>query len=521
MAFVSTIRARAMTANWIVLALAAAGLGVAFFDGLAAMVRQWGTGEYSHGWMIPVVAVWLVMLKHEALGAVRPKHQWAGFGLVAFGLLLAFAGEIATIYTVIQYAFIVVLAGLAIAVFGTQGALLIWGPLVYLVFMVPLPMFFEANLSSQLQLLSSGIGVFILRLLGISVFLDGNIIDLGNYKLQVAEACSGLRYLFPFISFGYLCGYIYRGPFWHKVILFIATIPIAVVMNSFRIAAIGVLTNVWGTGAAEGFIHYFEGWVVFLICLVLLFTLAWSMMRVSKSDLAIADAFVMDVPPLNPTLNALQAPAQSRPFIASTGIILLAALLSFFVAQRVEIVPSRQSFFGFPLAMGEWRGQDTGLPPEIVEALKVTDYLSVDYVNARDGGAINLYIAYYESQRKGASVHSPRSCIPGGGWEIERIGSAALPINGQSRPINRLVIAKGTSRQLVYYWFQQRGRRLTNEYLVKWYILVDGIAENRTDGSLVRIITPMREGESEEAADARLTRFAQTIDTQLDRFIPN
>ena len=96
------------------------------------------------------------------------------------------------------------------------------------------------------------------------VFLEGNVIDLGVYKLQVAEACSGLRYLFPIMSFSYVFAVLYRGPVWHKIVLLLSAVPIAVLMNSFRIGVIGVLVDRYGIGQAEGFLHFFEGWIIFL-----------------------------------------------------------------------------------------------------------------------------------------------------------------------------------------------------------------------------------------------------------------
>ena len=101
--------------------------------------------------------------------------------------------------------------------------------------------------------------------MGVPVYLDGNVIDLGVYKLQVAEACSGLRYLFPIMSFSYVFAVLYRGPVWHKLVLLLSAVPIAVLMNSVRIGIIGVLVDRYGIGQAEGFLHFFEGWVIFLV----------------------------------------------------------------------------------------------------------------------------------------------------------------------------------------------------------------------------------------------------------------
>ena len=121
--------------------------------------------------------------------------------------------------------------------------------------------------------------------------------------------------------------------------------------------------------------------------------------------------------------------------------------------------------------------------------------------------AVNLYAAYYGSQRKGASVHSPRTCLPGGGWQIADFAQHTVDgasVNGQPLRVNRALIKMGDAAQLVYYWFQQRGRVMTNEYLVKWYLFQDALLRGRTDGALVRLTTFVPPGGDLGAADARL-----------------
>ena len=108
---------------------------------------------------------------------------------------------------------------------------MIWSALVFLLFMVPLPRFIQFNLSNELQLISSQLGAGIVRLFGIPVSLEGNVIDLGSYKLQVVEACSGLRYLFPLMSFGLLCAVLFKAPVWQRALVFLSSLPITIVMN--------------------------------------------------------------------------------------------------------------------------------------------------------------------------------------------------------------------------------------------------------------------------------------------------
>ena len=184
-------------------------------------------------------------------------------------------GELTAIFLLVQLGFLVVLVGLVLAFGGTSLLRVTIFPILLLLFSIPPPYFVNAQLSWRMQLLSSWLGVEFLRLLGYSVFLEGNVIDLGTYKLQVVEACSGLRYLYPLMSVGFLMAYMYQGALRWRILLFLATIPLTILMNSVRISAVGILVEHWGSGMADGFMHYFEGWVIFLVCLVLLVGMVW------------------------------------------------------------------------------------------------------------------------------------------------------------------------------------------------------------------------------------------------------
>jgi EpsI family protein len=172
--------------------------------------------------------------------------------------------------------------------------------------------------------------------------------------------------------------------------------------------------------------------------------------------------------------------------------------------------------------IGEWIGNEDGLPSDLLKTLKLNDYLNAIYSTPGQSAPIGLYIAYYASQRKGASTHSPASCIPAGGWDIERIESISLPEVGRSAlKVNRVIISKGRVRQLVYYWFQQRGRSVTNEYKVKWYILLDAIARGRTDGAMVRLVMPIDQNGDLSQADRTLQDFIKQLEPHLKAYIPD
>ena len=129
-----------------------------------------------------------------------------------------------------------------------------------------MPHFIDSAMSLRLQLISSELGAQFIRLFGVPVYLDGNIIDLGYYKVQIVEACSGLRYIYPLLSLSFLAAYLFKAPLWQRAVIFFSAIPLTVVMNSIRIGLVGLTVSYWGAQAAEGLFHLFEGWIIFLAC---------------------------------------------------------------------------------------------------------------------------------------------------------------------------------------------------------------------------------------------------------------
>jgi exosortase D (VPLPA-CTERM-specific) len=495
-----------------------------FWDGLSYMWLAWvESPEYSHAVLIPPVAAFLIWQQKDRLEQIPFEGNWWGVAIVLLGGTLLMLGQLATIYTLVQYAYLITLTGLVLSFTGTRAFRLLAIPLLILVFMIPLPQFVLSNLSTKLQLLSSQLGVWFIRLFGISVFVEGNVIDLGGYKLQVADACAGLRYLFPLMTLGFLMAYFYKGALWKRVVLFLSSIPITLVMNSFRVGTIGVMVEHWGIGMAEGFLHEFQGWAVFMVCTALLLAEIAVLNRVGHESGSWRQLFGIEFPAPTPRGAVLRRRAVPRAFMAASSVLLAFVIVGIVLPRPVELIPGRTNFSAFPLHLPGWDARRGSMEGIYLDTLKLDDYLLADYANGA-GRSIDLYMAYYNSQRKGEAVHSPRSCMPGGGWQLRDFGQRRLPtvtVNGQALRVNRTLIELGNQRQLVYYWFQQRGRVVTNEFAVKWYLFWDALTLHRTDGALVRIITALPAGSSEGEADRRLTEFASLIAPQLPRFIPN
>lgn len=491
----------------------------AYFGGLSDLVTRWNNQEeYGHGYFIPLITLWFLWSRKSALMASIGESSWVGPALIAIATIGLILGELSAIFVLIQFGFLLTVIGLILSYGGKSLLKVSLLPIAFLLFAIPLPYFVGAQLSWRLQLISSELGVSFLRLLGNSVFLEGNVIDLGVYKLQVVEACSGLRYLYPLLSISFLMAYMFKAALWKRALVFISAIPITIVMNSARIAMVGILVNHWGNNQAEGFLHYFEGWIIFMICLLILVAEILILERFGQKRSFWQAVDVPVVQAVNP--NGMQA-AISKPLLTSIAIILASVLAVTVLGGRQEIIPARAKFVTFPTNINGWQAKEERMDKSVETFLGVDDYLLADYKNP-SRGSVNFYVAYYASQRKGVSPHSPQVCMPGGGWVISSLNRIAIQVAGKKDFfVNRTMINKDNHRQVVYYWFEQRGRHIANEYFMKWYLLKDAIERNRTDGALVRVTTYLRPNEDESAADVRIQSFLHESLPLLDGYVPN
>ena len=505
-------------------------IGAAFFfsDGLDALLVAWQKPEYSHGPLIPILSglLFLRQLKEVPVERGPKRDRWLGVTVVLAAIAFGTLGKLANIADIVAYATIIWIYGILLVSFGRKTGWLFWPPVLHLVYMLPLPDTFYYKFSTWLQYVSSELGVWFLSLLSIPVFLEGNIIDLGITKLHVAEACSGLRYLFPILSFSYIFAVLYKGPMWHKAILLISAAPITVVMNSIRIALAGVIVQYYGLDWLEGFTHFFEGWVIFVACIVILFALARVLLMLLPQKMSLAEALDLDTDGLGTQAARIKYILPSPAMITVATLMVVASLAWLAVPERGGIQDiKRETFVTFPRKLGEWQqwGPTKRLERSVEGALQADDYHSITLVSPNHETSVEFFAAWYADQSQGG-VHSPEICLPGSGWEIAWLERSDVTATfGTEDPfmMNRAIIQKGEHQMLVYYWFQQGDRRIAWDMAAKYWLMVDAIATGRSDGSMVRLTTPIERGESVEQAEARLDDATRSLIGVIPRFIPS
>jgi len=311
--------------------------------------------------------------------------------------------------------------------------------------------------------------------------------------------------------------------YWQLTIQLQLMVPLTIVMNSIRIGMIGVLVNAYGISHAEGFLHFFEGWVIFGTCIGLLFLTALGLQRLTRNPKPLRDVIDVETDGLGGQVAQVLTLAPSRGMIAGlalSGLITAAFVLT---PSPPRALPERDIFAIFPRSLGDWQAQIIPLDPEVEAVLDATDYINATYMSPNSPAPVTFFSAWYASQTEGAGIHSPEVCLPVGGWEIFTLAPHAISMPGTiygDFDVNRAVIQKGLSKQLVYYWFDQRGRRMTNDFAAKATVVYDSLTRGRTDGAMVRFTTPIGAKESEAAADARIQAFMAEALGTLPTFVP-
>lgn len=509
---------------WLIVAVV--GAGFFFWDGIAELLKAWKLPEYSHGPLIPLLSALLFLrqLKTVPVNDGPVNDRWPGVILLVIAVALGFAGNMIEIRDIVAYALILWVGAILLISFGWKTGKHFWPPVVHLVYMLPLPGALYYGVSTHLQGISSELGVYFLQLLRVPVFLEGNIIDLGVYKLQVAEACSGLRYLFPILSFSYIFAVLYKGPMWHKAILLISAAPITIFMNSVRIAIAGIIVNHFGLSHLEGFSHFFEGWVIFVSCILILFALAWVMVKLRRDNPGLIQALDLDTEGLGTQAMRIFLIRPSSALISAAVLVTVLSVAWYSIPKREAITIDRDPFVLFPSQVGDWSaGPQFTLDPAIERVLRAHDYLSLNLFKPSEEEHVELFIAWYENQLQGG-VHSPEFCLPGAGWEIARLEQieSSLPVAefGEPFELNRAVIQKGVNRMLVYYWYEQQGERTASMFTAKLQLMTGKLSNGRNDSAIVRLTTAMQQGESIADAEARLQDSMKGVVPKLERFIP-
>ena len=230
----------------------------------------WSDPNYSHVYIVPIISGFVIWQRRRILAALPTEGSWRGVLLLLAGAAALIVGDIGAETFLMRTSLIVLLAGLILFHLGSAMLRALAFPLGFFLFMVPMPAIFFYAMTARLQNIAAESGAWALDLLGVPIFLDGNVIHLSRVTLGVTEACSGIRSLITLVAFGVAWGYLMLPKLWMRLVLVASVLPIAIVSNAGRIVMTGLVGRWFGIEYTEGFFHLFSGWLVFVVALLCL-----------------------------------------------------------------------------------------------------------------------------------------------------------------------------------------------------------------------------------------------------------
>lgn len=493
----------------------------AYWIPLRQMVKTWLNNEdYSYGFLIPVMSAYVVWEKRRELKGLKVEPSWSFLPAVILFVGLSLYGILGSSGNVSLPSIPVLIILLIAFCFGTSLTRRLAVPLVLLFFMVPMPAILDRTVGVFLKSISSQIGTWFIRAFGITVYLSGNVLDLGSSQLQVVDACSGLRYVLPLMALGLIFAYFFERTLWKRAFLFLCTIPISIFMNSLRIGVTGVLTDFYGTKVAEGFFHGFSGWIIFMVAFGLLFLLGWILRLFGRNDRS--GRKVQQIP----TALCLEHAASGGnrnliPFLLSTCLLLIVGSFTW-STSALPPVNIKGGIESFPLGFCGWEGKKEFIEPDIIAGSGAEEAFSGLYSNP-NRIPVSLYMGYRSTAflENENFFHSPTVCLPASGWNTLKewkhtIGDIPFFRNLE---VSVMLIEIFNEKRLVYYWFQTKDKTSHDKNINRFHLALHALKKDNTHDVFIRPITAIGPHEKIEDAQERLDGFVRCMmETLLDFF---
>lgn len=495
---------------------------------LAKLGRDWWTDEnYSHGLLVPFVIGFIIWQSLDTIRRNIKPLMWLGGASVIMAMLLLVAGTLGAELFTQRMSLVLMLAGVVIYFFGLRVLMLLAVPFALLILAIPIPQIIFNRIAFPLQIWASQMAVWGIRLFEVPTLRKGNVIDIlpegstQTISLEVVEACSGIRSMMTLVTLALILAYFTRrdegrgfgmlssADLWRAATLMVAAIPIAVLTNAARVTATGVMTYHYGKQATQSAWHDASGWIVYVVALMLLIGANAVLKRIFSGVGKHGD----------PTIPAIRGLATVSVVPLIAALIIGGVAVNWF-ATRAETAVVRKSLSELPETLGEWRqkGSEFKFDYQIESVLKVSDYSMREYY-LPDGRIGNIYVGYYESQRGGATYHSPQNCLPGAGWVMNEPQLIEIPgPNGTLFTANRYLVENGVYNEVMIYWYQGRGRMEASEYRDKINTVWDSVLRRRSDGAMVRVMTSV--GQDESAAIKAASDLSARLAEVLPAFVP-
>jgi exosortase D (VPLPA-CTERM-specific) len=506
------------THNYGGLVLIGAALLLFYSQTLQGLWKLWiSDPDYSYALVIPFVSAYIIWEKRITLAATSVRPSWPGGIFVFLFLTVSVYGILGSSPSVVRCSLPLMILAVTLFCYGWQRFMVLLYPLSLLLFMIPLPTVLQTKIGVPLKYLSTKLGEIMLRAVGVSVYVEGNIIDLGVTQLQVVDACSGLRYILPLLGLGVIFVYFFEKTRWKQILLVIITIPISILANGLRISITGFLVQHYGLKTAEGFFHGFSGWLIFVFAIVVLISVYMLLRLPARSKPAgrFTRAFY------DSAVKTEKSVSNKIPVTMTCIALLVGGVLNYTTAAMPP-VSIQNGFSAFPLTIEEWQGRMVTMDSRIIRLSGAEEAFNATYLSP-NGEIVALYMGYRSSPFTESEnfFHSPNVCLPSLGWktlEIETHIITEVPGFGEIK-VRKMLIEKMGRKQLVYYWFQTKKHISADVNINRFHLTLHALFKDNTHDLFIRPISPLQPTESVIDAEKRLDRFVRILMADLLDFL--
>ncbi len=479
---------------------------------LQKLALRWNSGDNSYCYLVVPVFLYLCWERKEDFRFT--EFDWSVWGLfpALLSVVTIIIGELGSVESLLYLGLWGCVISVIITMYGLRRSLALWFPLLILLFIIPLPPFINRILTFKMKMAASSLSVEMLRATGVSVLQNGNILDLGVTKMQVVDACSGLRYIVSMFLMALLIGHFFVSGWWRKILLVLLVYPLSIIINAVRIFITGILLIRGYQSLTEGVFHDGAGLIAFLVAGGVLFVFAGIIMKIGT----VGKVRLWRDP------GASQV-SSFRPLLLTACFCMLFAGSGWGLQNMASAltIPQRNSFVSFPMEIAEWQGSRSYLSQEILDSLWADDYVNATFTRKGSPNVIYLLIPYYEYQGTRHTAHAPQSCLLGGGWGMTRSGTTRVAVPDREIDAGMMLLEKDNHRMLAGYFFLQRGRVIISPWWNKFYLMLDAVKMRRTDGALVRIEMTVAEGQDLDEAEKMLHEFIAGLWPLLSEYVPD
>jgi len=479
----------------------AALYGLLYWRSMQELYLNWTLTDsyYTHGFLIPLISLFFVWRDRRVLASLPVAASPSGLAWILISGLLLLAGDYLGFRVIAGFSMIPMLTGICLVLFGGAWTRRLWFPILFLLFMIPIPPSLTQNLALKLKLTAAHSAVVLANLLTLPMVQDGSWVHFGNDRLLVGDICGGLRSLIALLALGAVFAYISAVRNWARALILIMAAPIAVAANIIRIFFLCVVGYFWGSEVAGGKVHDYSGILIFGVAILLFSALELPLRRIAPRREDTKSLSADKVPGVSP--------GRPRTLVSAALAILAAVTLLHFATMRAQSAAQLDApalkEFRIPATIVDFKqeGPDYGVDERTKQLLETSTILMRTY-RAPNGRPVLLSIVHAGSTRR--SLHFPEVCLVGDGWEIIRQEDVAVGILFTAR---RLVLMKGDHYEAVLYWFKT-GDEVTGDFFLNaLHWTKNQITFATPTSAMIKVSTPLVPG-GEDAAFSALEDFA-------------